>query len=77
MDSREIKVHGIIKDLQVHLEVYPDISVFMDVVVIDVLDAWGMLLYRKWVPSLGGSLQMDLSYATIPTCDNTFVSACL
>jgi hypothetical protein len=73
MDSREIKVHGLIKDLQVHLAVYPDISVLMDVVVIDVPDAWGMLLSRKWAASLGGSLQMDLSYATIPTCDNTFV----
>jgi hypothetical protein len=73
MDSREIEVHGLIKDLQVHLVVFPDISVLMDVVVIDVPDAWGMLLSRKWAASLGGSLQMDLSYATIPTCDNTFV----
>jgi hypothetical protein len=28
-------------------------------------DAWGMLLSRKWAATLGGSLQMDLSYATI------------
>jgi hypothetical protein len=53
MDSREIKVHGLIKYLQVHLAVYPDISVLMDVVVIDVPDAWGMLLSRKWAASLG------------------------
>jgi hypothetical protein len=33
----------------------------------------GYALVSKWVASLGGSLQMDLSYATIPTCDNTFV----
>jgi hypothetical protein len=46
----------------------------MDVVVIDVLDAWGMLLSRKWVATLGGSLQMDLSYATIPTLDGDFVT---
>jgi hypothetical protein len=38
----------------------------MDVVVIDVPDAWGMLLSRKWVATLGGNLQMDLTYATIP-----------
>ena len=73
MDSREIKVHGIIKDLQVHLAVYPDIAVLMDVVVIDVPDAWGMLLSRKWGASLVGCLRMDLSCATTPTCDNTFV----
>jgi hypothetical protein len=46
----------------------------MDVVVIDVPDAWGMLLSRKWAATLGGSLQMDLSYATIPTPDGDFVT---
>jgi hypothetical protein len=73
MDSREIEVHGLIKDLLVHLVVFPYILVLMDVVVIDVLDAWGMLLSRDWGANLGGSIQMDLSYATIPTCDNTLV----
>ena len=44
----------------------------MDIVVIDVLDSWGMLLSKKWALDLGGSLQMDLSYATIPMPDNNF-----
>jgi hypothetical protein len=39
----------------------------MDIVVIDVPDAWGMLLSRKTTADLGGNLQMDLTYATIPT----------
>jgi hypothetical protein len=59
MDSREIKVHGLIKDLQVWLAVYPDITVLMDVVVIDVpmhgvcsclgsgLQVWGVAF--KWI----------------------------
>jgi hypothetical protein len=72
IDSREIKVCGLIKDLKVSLVAYPDISLLMDVVVIDVPDAWGMLLSRKWAANLGGSIQMDLSYATIPTCEGTF-----
>jgi hypothetical protein len=33
-----------------------------------------MILSHKWVANLGGSIQMDLSYATIPTCENTFVT---
>jgi hypothetical protein len=45
----------------------------MDVVVIDVPYAWGMFLSHKWATDLGGSIQMDLSYATIPTCENTYV----
>jgi hypothetical protein len=66
-DSKAIKVHGLIKGLQVHLAIFPDIMVEMDIVVIDVLDAWRMLLSRKTTTNLGGHLQMDLTYATIPT----------
>jgi hypothetical protein len=67
MDSRTIEVHGLIKGLQVHLAAFPDIMTEMDIVVIDVLDTWGMLLNRKTFVDLGGYLQMDLTYATIPT----------
>jgi len=56
MDCRKIKVHGLTKDLQVKLASYLDISLLMDVVVIDVLDAWGMLFSRKCTVSLGGIL---------------------
>jgi hypothetical protein len=67
MDSKTIQVHGLIKGLQVHLAAFPDIMIEMDIVLIDVPDAWGMLLSRKTVADLGGNLQMDLTYATIPT----------
>jgi hypothetical protein len=60
-------VHGLIKGLQVHLVAFPDIMIEMDIVAIDVPDAWGMLLSRKTTADLGGNLQMDLTYATIPT----------
>jgi hypothetical protein len=36
MDSKTIEVHGLIKGLQVHLAVFPDIMFEMDIVVIDV-----------------------------------------
>jgi hypothetical protein len=69
LDSQTIEVHGLIKGLQVYLASLPDIMIEMDIVVIDVPDVWGMLLNRKTTADLGGSLQMDLSYATIPTPD--------
>jgi hypothetical protein len=69
MDSKTIEVHGLIKGLQVHLAAFPAIMIEMDIVVIDVPDAWGMLLSRKTTADLGGNLQMDLNYATIPTPD--------
>jgi len=36
MDSKKIEVHGLIKDIQVHLSVYPDIMIVMDIVIVDV-----------------------------------------
>ena len=65
MDSREIDVVGIILNFLVKLAVYRDIGVTMDIVVIDVPDKWGTLLSRKWLASLGGSIQIDWTYAMI------------
>jgi hypothetical protein len=47
IDSRAIKFCGLIKDLKVSLVAYPNISILMDIIVIDVPDAWGMLLSRE------------------------------
>jgi ribonuclease HI len=38
----------------------------MDIVVADVPPKFGMLLSISWIKRLGGTLQMDLTYATIP-----------
>ena len=38
----------------------------MDIVVADIPPKYGMLLSRSWGAKLQGSLQMDMSYATIP-----------
>jgi hypothetical protein len=67
MDSKIVEVHGLIKGLQVHLASFPDIQIEMNIVVIDVPDSWGMFLSRKTTANFGGSIQMDLTYATIPT----------
>jgi hypothetical protein len=74
VDSKPIMICGLIKDLRVSLSAFPSISVVMDVVVIDIPDAWGMLLSREWVATLGGILHMDLSYATIPHPEGGFVT---
>jgi ribonuclease HI len=55
-----------IKDLVVHLAQILVKSVLMDIVVADVVVNYGMLLSRSWVSKLGGSLQIDMTYATIP-----------
>jgi ribonuclease HI len=41
-------------------------SVVMDIIVANVPPNFGMLLSISWIKILGGTLQMDLTYATIP-----------
>ena len=38
----------------------------MDIIVVDIPPKFGLLLSRSWSKRLGGILQMDLTYATIP-----------
>jgi ribonuclease HI len=65
-DLRRVQCLGVIKDLVVTLFQLPMKSVVMDIVVVDVPPKFGMLLSRSWIKRLGGTLQMDLTYATIP-----------
>jgi hypothetical protein len=69
-DSRKVKCLGcMIKDLLVNIAQIPMKSILMDVVVADV---YGMLLSRSWGDKLGGSLQLDMTYATIPIFSGQF-----
>ena len=54
------------KDMVVTLEKMTSKTVVMDVVVADIPPKFGVLLLRSWTSKLKGSLQMDMSYATIP-----------
>ena len=65
-DARKVRCLGMIKDLVVHLAQIPIKSVLMDIVVADVHVNYGVLLSRTWESKLGGSLQMDTTYAKIP-----------
>ena len=65
-DSRKVKCLGLIKDLAITLSQLPIKSMMMDTMVADVPPKFGMLLSRGWIKRLGGTLQNDLSYATVP-----------
>ena len=65
-DSSQVRCLGLIKDLCVSLVQYPAKTILMDAVVADIPPKYGMLLSRSWGAKLQGSLQLDMSYATIP-----------
>jgi hypothetical protein len=65
-DSRKLKCLGVIKYLVVSLFQLSMKSIVMDIVVVDVPPKFGIILSRYWIKRLGGTLQLELSYATIP-----------
>ena len=65
-DSKRMPCLGLIKDLVVTLAQIPVKSVVLDIAVTYIPPKFGMLLSRSCCAKLGGTLQMDMSYATIP-----------
>jgi len=47
-------------------------SVLMDTIVADIPPKFDMILSRTWVKKIGGSLKMDLTYATIPIFEGEY-----
>ena len=64
-DSSQVRCLGLINDLCVSLVQYPAKKILMDIVVTNIPPKYGMMLSRSWGAKLQGSLQLDMSYATI------------
>ena len=62
-ESRKVKCLGVIKDLVVSLFQLPMKIVIMDIVVADIPPKFEMFFSRSWIKRLGGTLQMELTYA--------------
>ena len=65
-NSNKVKFLVLIKYLVISLAQILAKILVMDVVVADIHLKFGMLLSRSWVAKLKYSLQMDMSYTTIP-----------
>jgi hypothetical protein len=65
-DTRDGFTCGLIKDLVVSFHTFPDVSFKIDVIVIDTLSSWGILLCKDLVEKLGRSFQDQGSKAIIP-----------
>jgi len=71
-NSKKVKVYSLIEYVEVYLHDFPHINLIMNIVVIDVSDAWGMIFSKSWVATLGDFLIIDLIHAHIPMGDGTF-----
>jgi ribonuclease HI len=71
-DTRDGFTRGLIKDLVVSFHTCPDVSFKIDVIVIDTLSSWGILLCKDLVEKLGRSFQDQGSKAIIPHPEGGF-----
>ena len=65
-DSSKVRCIGLIKYLVISLSQIPSKNLDMDVFVADIPLKFGMLLSGSWESKLKGTIQMDMSYETIP-----------
>jgi hypothetical protein len=70
-ESKAIPTHGVVENVEVQLKEFPEKTVHIDIIVVDVSDVWGMLLSRKFGAMIGGSLAMDLTFLRLPLKDGT------
>jgi hypothetical protein len=72
-DSKKVQCLGLIKDLVVNLAQIPNKSIMMDIVIVDVPPSFWYASFNILGCKLGGTLQLDLSYAkTKSSCYSLF-----
>jgi hypothetical protein len=72
IDSKRVKFYAMCENLEVFMIDFFHINLLMKIVVINVPDAWGILLSRIWYATHGGFLSMYFTHAHIPMGDGTF-----
>jgi hypothetical protein len=71
IESKYVPTHGVIENIEVRLKEFPEKIVYIDIIVVDVPDVWGMLLSRNFGAMIGGSPEMDLTFLQLPLKDGT------
>jgi hypothetical protein len=71
-NTQEGFTRGIIKDLSVAFHAFPDAPFTIDVLVIDALSNWGIILRKDLIENLTGSFQNQGSEAIIPHPEGGF-----
>jgi len=64
-ESNKVRCISLIEDLCITLVQIPVKSMVMDVVVSNIPPKYGMFLSQSWGAKLKGTLQLDMSYATV------------
>lgn len=66
LDMKNVIVIGELKDVLIRMAVKTQYTHFIDIVVVDILEAYGMLLSRDWSTKLNGYFLTDWSHLLLP-----------
>ena len=70
LDISYIKVRGEIKDVLIIFFVDPRVCQFIDIMVVDIPEAYGLVLRRDWSMKLNGYFSTDWSHLWFPYNNN-------
>ena len=66
LDRTAVKVIGEMKDVLIRLSTNERVCQYIDIVVADILDAYGLVLSRDWLVRLAGYFASDWSHLWFP-----------
>ena len=66
LDRTQVKVMGKLKDVMIRIATHPSFMHVIDIVVVDIPEAHGILLSRDWSEKLNGYFSVDWAHLWLP-----------
>jgi len=66
LDRTQVKVMGELKDVMIRIVTHPKFVQVIDIIVIDIPDAYGLLLGRYWSEKMNGYFNIDWEHLWLP-----------
>jgi hypothetical protein len=71
LDKTQVKVMGELKDVMIRMATHPKFVQVIDIIVVDIPEAYGLLLSRDWSEKLNGYFSTDWAHLWFPLKGHT------
>jgi hypothetical protein len=66
LDRTQVKVMGELRDVMIRIATHPKFVQVIDIIVVDIPEAYGLLLSRDWSEKLNGYFSTDWAHLWLP-----------
>jgi hypothetical protein len=66
LDRTQVKVMGELKDVMIRIVTHPNFVQVIDIIVVDILEAYGILLSQDWSEKINGYFNTDWAHLWLP-----------